>query len=87
MSEAGHIAASSGTETFVYATLLREGKEETVLVGGGKRSDRIKGALTILGWNREGRRLAKERGVEFPKDAPTHFWQVNWPSVFKKGNV
>lgn len=87
MSDSGHIAAVGGTETFVYATLKRDGKEETVLVGGGARRDRIKGATQILRWNREGRRIAKERGVEFPKNAPIHLWQVNWPSVFKKGNV
>ena len=81
------IVAPLPSETTVFATLLRNGRQERVVVGGGTRLERIHGAMTILRWNREGKRAAAQNGTEFPADAPTHLWQVNWPSVFNKGNV
>jgi hypothetical protein len=59
----------------------------TALVGGGSKLERIQGALTILRWNRLGRKWAKRTGNEFPMDAPVSIRQVNWKSVLQKGNV
>jgi len=67
--------------------MTRDGESMTALVGGGSKLERIQGALTILRWNRLGRKWAEREGKEFPMDAPVSIRQVNWKSVLQKGNV
>lgn len=87
MPEGSHAVAEVPSERRVYVTMDREGTSMTALVGGGSKLERIRGALTILRWNRLGRKWAARTGNVFPLDAPIHTWQVNWKSVLQKGNV
>lgn len=67
----------------LWTTVHRGDKEMEFHVGGGSFFSRIKGNLSILAWNRWAAKDSKQKGVAFPEDAPKHFWQVNWISVWK----
>lgn len=87
LDEGPHQTADAKVERRMYATMTRGDLTMRVLVGGGSKLERIRGALDILKWNRLGRKWAKETGNHFPLDAPVSIRQVNWKSVLQKGNV
>jgi hypothetical protein len=80
MNDTG-LTANMGSKFEVRARTEHDGRVLDVVVMGGTRKQRIRGAIETVRWNRW--RAATD--PTFPKDAPTSYRQINWRSVLREG--